>query len=325
VTRSNPARNGLPDLWRRRLGRVVGAVAFTLTPWLSLGYGTPIAFMLVAGMFSHLGKVQATVLWLSAAVYTAAVIVEVAAVDAAPGTTGEYVFYICLVITIVGGGLQAFAFTIVAAVNGYRPGGSKALHKTLPRDEAPLEALNVAEGSARGMVTPADLEGMMTGLWVIYPSRLTFLGAERFRRRPMSHIVFDGPGWRLYKTGWRWRLEHAVGISQGSWRIVDLDGQALLVLTVRSSRPSAASQAMLESNYGYSGGAMIVISATTRRDEDAVRMRDGQALMYFLPVQLRSHEIILALPSNGSQGPRQRWVRVQEENHDLLIRLAKKR
>ena len=145
----------------------------------------------------------------------------------------------------------------------------------------------------------------------MHPSRTTVLGAERFRRRPMCHMVFDGPGWRLYETGWRWRLKRAVGTSQGPWQTVDLDGQALLVLTVRSYRPSAASQATLESNYGYSGGATVVIAANASRESEALKMRDGEAQMYFLPVHLRPHEIIMALPSNGVRTPRQRWVRVQ--------------
>jgi hypothetical protein len=85
----------------------------------------------------------------------------------------------------------------------------------------------------------------------------------------------------------------------------------LLVLTVRSYRPSTASQAVLGSNYGYSGGAAIVLAAKAARDNEALKMRDGQARMYFLPVRLRPDELIVALPCDSGRTPRQRWVRVQ--------------
>src|SRR5439155_20712533 len=106
MTQAAPIGNDRPSR-RWRAGRVLGGVAFALTPWLTLGFGTPIAFTLAAVLFSYLGKVHAVVLWLSAAVYTTAFIVEFAASGAASGATGDYVFSACLLITIVVGGLQA--------------------------------------------------------------------------------------------------------------------------------------------------------------------------------------------------------------------------
>jgi hypothetical protein len=120
MTQAVPTGNGRPSR-RWRAGRVLGGVAFALTPWLTLGFGTPIAFILAAVLFSYLGKVHAAVLWLSAAVYTAAFIVELAESGAASGTTGDHVFSTCLLITMVVGGLQALAFAVVAGANGYRP------------------------------------------------------------------------------------------------------------------------------------------------------------------------------------------------------------
>jgi hypothetical protein len=125
MTQAAPAGNGRPSR-RRRIGRVLGGVAFALTPWLSLGFGTPVAFILAAALYSHLGKVHAVVLWLSAAIYTAALIVGIAESDSAPGTTGDHVVTACLLITMVVGGLQALAFAIVAGVNGYRPALGRA-------------------------------------------------------------------------------------------------------------------------------------------------------------------------------------------------------
>jgi hypothetical protein len=42
------------------------------------------------------------------------------------------------------------------------------------------------------------------------------------------------------------------------------------VLTIRSYRPSGASEAILEPNYGYSGGAMAVIGAHAARDNNVL-------------------------------------------------------
>ncbi|HET9519160.1 MAG TPA: DUF3592 domain-containing protein, partial [Actinoplanes sp.] len=113
-----------------RAGRVAGWAAFVLTPWLSLGFGTPFAYALVAALFSRYGRARAVVLWLSVAGYAAALMLELAVVDAAPGTTGEDVFIACLVVTVVGGGLQALVLTIWA-VRRYgltgRPAVSKAV------------------------------------------------------------------------------------------------------------------------------------------------------------------------------------------------------
>ena len=161
------------------------------------------------------------------------------------------------------------------------------------------------------MIAHADLERAVQGFWSVHPSGTSYLGRHHFRRRPKCHISFQGPEWRLYETGWRWRLKHAIGTSQGRWQIIDLDGRALLVLTVLSYRPSAASQAILESNYGYSGGAGIVMAAGTAHSEEARKMLSGEVRMYFQLVHLQPHEIIMALPSNGRRARRQRWARAR--------------
>jgi len=137
MTRADPAGNGRAGRRGARAGRVLSGIAFALTPWLSLGFGTPIAFILAAVLFSYLGKVHTVVLWLSAAVYTAALIVEMAESGAPSGTSGEHIFSACLLITMVVGGLQALAFTVVAGVNGYRPvSGSATRDATTATDPA---------------------------------------------------------------------------------------------------------------------------------------------------------------------------------------------
>lgn len=164
----------------------------------------------------------------------------------------------------------------------------------------------------RPMSTSADLEEAIKGLWAIHPIRATIFGAERFRRRPRSHIEFHPSEWRLYETGRRRRFPYA-GISQGVWRILALDGQkALLVLTVRSYRPSRMAQAALESNYSYSGGSMVVAGGMAGREKEGKKMSDGEARMYFTPVLIRAEEIIVALPSSGRETLRERWVRLEQ-------------
>ncbi|MEV6350767.1 hypothetical protein [Actinoplanes sp. NPDC051851] len=155
-----------------------------------------------------------------------------------------------------------------------------------------------------------DLGRVLGGLWVVHPEVFTTLGATRFRRRPASHLAFDGDGWQRYETGRRARFPRA-GHSEGSWRAVALDDRQLLVFTVRSHRPSGASEVLLESNLSYTGGALAVASTAERRRTSAERMRLGDACMYFLPVLVHPGEIVVSLPSDGMQAPRQRWTRLE--------------
>ncbi|MBI3688531.1 MAG: hypothetical protein HY241_14590 [Actinobacteria bacterium] len=100
----------------RRVARMVGGVAFALTPWVTFGFATPVAFVLAAVVVGYRSKTHAVVLWVSAAFYAAVLVVEFATVDTAPGA----IFITCLIITMVGGGLQSFALAVTAATKGYR-------------------------------------------------------------------------------------------------------------------------------------------------------------------------------------------------------------
>ena len=111
------------ERWRR-MGRIVGGVAFAMTPWVSFGLATAIAFILAAALFGYLGKLHAVVLWTSAAIYTAVTVVEFAVAAGCgftPGSDEEYIFFACLFVTFVVGGLQAIAAAVLAAVHGFRP------------------------------------------------------------------------------------------------------------------------------------------------------------------------------------------------------------
>jgi hypothetical protein len=162
------------------------------------------------------------------------------------------------------------------------------------------------------VISSTALESVLNGLWTVHPNGVTPLGNGRYRRWPKSHIAFDASGWRLFETAFRRRLG-GCGMSQGVWSVVTVDAGALLVLTVNSYRQSGAYQVMLQSSYGYSGGAGVVLSARARWEREARRMREGQAKMYFLPVELHDRSMVMALPSDGRSTPRQRWVRAGEK------------
>lgn len=99
---------------------------FLVAPWVSLGFATPVIFLIAAVMFRRIGRASAVVLWASVVFYTGILIVEMTQSGTADGTAGDHVFLACLIITTVGGGLQAVACTVAAVMNGYRPATGRA-------------------------------------------------------------------------------------------------------------------------------------------------------------------------------------------------------
>ncbi len=114
--RAAPAGTGRPG---RRRGRVVAGVVFAVTPWVTLGLGTPVAFLIAAVVFSRLHRARAGVLWISAALYTAVLIAGLDALGSSPHPGAIYAA--SALITIVGGGLQALFTLRVPAIPGPRP------------------------------------------------------------------------------------------------------------------------------------------------------------------------------------------------------------
>ena len=101
----------------RRAAWVVAAVLFAAAPWASLGLATPLAFLLAAALFSRLHRAHASVLWISAAVYTAAFAVQIARENSPSGA----IFGIAIILLFVVGGLQALV-TVALAARGHDPG-----------------------------------------------------------------------------------------------------------------------------------------------------------------------------------------------------------
>jgi len=112
---ATPAGSSRPRRRGRRACWVAASVVFAVTPWATLGFGTPVVFMAAAAVFRHLRRAHAGALWISAAVYTAALTAEIAVANSiAPSGV---IIGICVIITFVGGGLQAL-FTLWAAATG---------------------------------------------------------------------------------------------------------------------------------------------------------------------------------------------------------------
>ena len=127
-----PAGAGRPD---RRPGWVTAGVVFALTPWVTIGFGTPFAFLIAAVIFSRSRRAHARVLWISAAIYAAALITAGATVGS--GAHPGAVFDASELITIVGGGLQALFTLRVAAIHPPRPAQDRRSGRDRPRPARP--------------------------------------------------------------------------------------------------------------------------------------------------------------------------------------------
>jgi hypothetical protein len=162
---ATPPRSSRP---RRRAGSVAVAVVFALTPWATLGFGTPVAFIAAAAVFSHWRRAHAVALWISAAVYTAVLAAEIVAAGTgtAAGATGAYVL-----IAVVGGGLQALFTVWVAATGETGPVRSAVRRRRAASARRPRPAGRVAARPGRttsviAILAVASLTG--GGLYLMY-------------------------------------------------------------------------------------------------------------------------------------------------------------
>jgi hypothetical protein len=160
------------------------------------------------------------------------------------------------------------------------------------------------------MFTGDDVAAILIGLWAVHPARVSPLGNDRYRRFPRGHVEIDNTGFQRYDTGVRRLLAHSASCS-GRWAVTDVEGRATLVVTLRHARRSALHQGLIDSSYGYSGGAATAISAQSALRRELAVMTDGAARLYYLPLHLRPDEIVMALPSTGATTPRQRWIRIR--------------
>lgn len=93
-----------------RLGRaIVASCAFAVGPWITLGLGTSIVYLLAALLVPSPGRRMAIVLWTSFGAYTVVEILAFVGFASKEGSTPYTLGGVGLAILIVGGGLEAIA------------------------------------------------------------------------------------------------------------------------------------------------------------------------------------------------------------------------
>lgn len=104
--------------------RIIGLVAFALVPWLTCGFGSPVAFGVVAVLYSRVSRQFAALLWTSTALYVASDVVAMATTDSAPGTAADHLFGAALAVSLLVAGTEAAELALLIGIRGY--------HRQLP-------------------------------------------------------------------------------------------------------------------------------------------------------------------------------------------------
>src|SRR5215467_8063432 len=103
---SVPARNAHP--YRRP---ITAAIVFALVPWITLGFGSALTFAFAAVFLRGASRVASACLWVSAALYAAALGLFFATVDDAPGDELTSTASTALVVMFVVAGIEALALS----------------------------------------------------------------------------------------------------------------------------------------------------------------------------------------------------------------------
>lgn len=86
---------------------IAAAIVFALVPWITLGFGSALAFAFAAVFLRGLSRRATAVLWASAALYAAALGLFFATVDDAPGDSLTSTATTALVVMLVVAGTEA--------------------------------------------------------------------------------------------------------------------------------------------------------------------------------------------------------------------------
>ncbi|MDQ1289985.1 MAG: hypothetical protein QG622_3551 [Actinomycetota bacterium] len=138
-----------------RVGRVISRVMFTLTPVLSLGLGSWLSFLVAAIRFSYLNRRVALLLWTSTFGYFATAMLMVVTVESADGTFEFWLFFGCMVVSIVGATFEALTLVAVATRSGLH-GHTPNVRRTRPRRAASGAFATPRPGAAGGPATTPD-------------------------------------------------------------------------------------------------------------------------------------------------------------------------
>lgn len=121
-----PRRTKVKRVPRSSLARrsVVAAIVFALVPWVTLGFGSALAFALAAAFLRDIGRRATVLLSGSAAVYAAALAVFFVTVDEGPDDSLSTAAAISLVVMVVVAGIEAIICSplIASAIRGPKGG-----------------------------------------------------------------------------------------------------------------------------------------------------------------------------------------------------------
>jgi hypothetical protein len=96
---------------RRSRRPVLAAAVFALVPWITLGFGSTLAFAFAAVFLRGLSRLASTGLWVSAALYAAALGLFFATVDDAPDDSLTATASTALIVMFVVAGIEAMALS----------------------------------------------------------------------------------------------------------------------------------------------------------------------------------------------------------------------
>jgi hypothetical protein len=105
---------------------VTAAIVFALVPWITLGFGSALAFAFAAVFLRGLSRLATAGLWASAALYAAAVGLFFATVDDAPDDSLTSTATTALIVMLVVAGIEAVAL-------------SPWIVRTMRRSDVPLD------------------------------------------------------------------------------------------------------------------------------------------------------------------------------------------
>ncbi len=86
---------------------IAAAIVFALVPWITLGFGSALAFALAAVFLRGLSRLASAGLWASAALYAAALGLFFATVDDAPDDSLTSTASTALIVMFVVAGMEA--------------------------------------------------------------------------------------------------------------------------------------------------------------------------------------------------------------------------
>jgi DNA uptake protein ComE-like DNA-binding protein len=170
VQRSHRNRNTAPARVRKShpyRRPITAAIVFALVPWITLGFGSALAFAFAAVFLRGLSRLASACLWVSAALYAAALGLFFATVDDAPDDSLTSTASTALIVMFVVAGIEAIALSPWVA-------------RTMRRSEASLD-----QGDVIAQMSAAERDKLE------HDPAIEAAIEQRERRRLAREIVAD--------------------------------------------------------------------------------------------------------------------------------------